>query len=1689
MVRPNTRANPDPQEPTEDPGENDIGDFEHIDARSATPEAISKYTEETIAAFEKAGFQDYFLRESVIDSFIDFEQEDFLKISRPVIRKLIQYLVTNGFWVNLKNGGNKSKAELLYEAISEGENHQWTKDDIEWVYLNLGEISGGCSAKHERLNVSPDQPSPNLRSRRTLRQADFPPEPRRDTSNTQRATGLSEHQQDSQFHDQPRNEAPMQRNVFNQEREYTREIVELTKMYREEDKYGGEDDGDSFRYKLNIFYDMCKRVNLPPSQYQKAFLLMLKGMAKDHYFSNRLTNTDFHQAVDAIGTFFEGAGFHQRALAKWNETNLQGIIDSNPEKPTHECIKLLITKLRSNKHALHPDLQTDSFFHAKLVSACSGVPACHAPVINPPPDIGSLMNVLQSAAMAYEQERKNVASSFLGDDTDNEAYYTDRHYRRNTPNTCGGGAYRGPQRRYNPDTYKKDGKQKSCWVCKGPNCRSWKHTPEEREAEKARYKSLLRTNSSTPGFSQFFEEHFHAYCEEQEGIDEDMGNFVKSFNTAFSAFTSDTDSAPTTSKTRVHFETGFNTSYFSATLPAESAESLTHELENMAFQHQLLQFDSTQEANEGVVDDVFHSGASRYTNDKFYGICIDTGAANRSTAGFAQFQALKRHINNLHIDKSTGGSVNVQFGIGKSSSIGSTAVSTPIGTVVFHVMPTNTPFLLSLADMDALGAHYNNIEDKLITPTTTVSVTRRFGHAWLLWGHNLEAFLCASFVTNPCFLTETELRRLHRRFGHPSVERLHTLLRNSNHDVEKKTIEHLTKYCAYCQKHGKSPGRFRFSLRDENIEFNYCIVVDVMYIHNKPLLHIVDQATTYQAGRWLENISAKHTWDVLRMIWIDTYQGPPDMITTDTGTNFTSKDFQHQASLMGIKIKIVPVEAHNSIGLVERYHGPLRRAYTIIKQEIPDLHKDMALQMSLKAINDTAGPNGLVPTLLVYGAYPRMVEADQPSPSIATRSAAIKKAMAEVKKAHAELQIRNALNQRNGPTATAIHDLPIGSDVLVFREGVGTASGFWSGPHKLIAMRGEDCFLDMGRDITSTFRSTSVKPYFTPESEDTEAANDNATTEASQTPETIHLDPEADDHATEKVFLPQTVIKRGKGRPKGSKNKKTSPANQNLSETERNDEPDVTCYLLDESFESDKLFKASRQLEVNGLLEKNVFETVKLDSILPNERIFGARFVDEIKHKGTDRAYEKSRLVVQAFNDADKTAVLTQSPTIQRASQRLLLCIAAVTAKSANLHLRDISQAYVQSQTKLNRDFYIKPPPELKDILGLDDDSVLKVVKPLYGVPEAGNHWYKTYHDHHTEKLGMIESTYDPCLLYRRDANELSMIGLQTDDTLILCNDSFAELEEVELQIAKFQAKKRETLAVGQPLKFNGGLIELTVDGTITLSQERLCKNLEQVSTSTKNVTNTRGSSKPLNVKEQYVAQRARGAYIASLSQPEMACALSLAAQAIDPDEADIKRLNDSIHWQQENAARGLRFVHLDINTLRLFAFTDASFANNKDYSSQIGYVIALADGSNRANVLSWSSIKCKRVTRSVLASELYAMSHGFDSGSVMKSTLEAALGTDIPLTICTDSKSLYDCLARLGTTTEKRLMVDILCLRQAYQRREIAEVRWISTATNPADCMTKQKGNGALRRLIDTSQLEVEVMEWVERGRIEEKE
>ena len=93
-------------------------------------------------------------------------------------------------------------------------------------------------------------------------------------------------------------------------------------------------------------------------------------------------------------------------------------------------------------------------------------------------------------------------------------------------------------------------------------------------------------------------------------------------------------------------------------------------------------------------------------------------------------------------------------------------------------------------------------------------------------------------------------------------------------------------------------------------------------------------------------------------------------------------------------------------------------------------------------------------------------------------------------------------------------------------------------------------------------------------------------------------------------------------------------------------------------------------------------------------------------------------------------------------------------------------------------------------------------------------------------------------------------------------------------------------------------------------------------------------------------------------SDPSLAA--QTAAKTVEFSANDIALLNKQLQQQITDKSRGLRHVKL----------------NPQDTHLQIGYVIYLANTTNKANI-HWSSIlKCERMTRNILAAKLHVMAH-----------------------------------------------------------------------------------------------------------------
>jgi hypothetical protein len=139
------------------------------------------------------------------------------------------------------------------------------------------------------------------------------------------------------------------------------------------------------------------------------------------------------------------------------------------------------------------------------------------------------------------------------------------------------------------------------------------------------------------------------------------------------------------------------------------------------------------------------------------------------------------------------------------------------------------------------------------------------------------------------------------------------------------------------------------------------------------------------------------------------------------------------------------------------------------------------------------------------------------------------------------------------------------------------------------------------------------------------------------------------------------------------------------------------------------------------------------------------------------------------------------------------------------------------------------------------------------------------------------------------------MIKMQTDDILMLKNDQFAELKENELKKAKLTSKKRKILITLISIKFNDEII--SIDSSINVLLLNQSKQFDQIrliniSISIDLISSRDQIKKSIISKDQYVTQRARETYIATMSQSEVNFDLSLAVQVTNSKKEDAKRLN-----------------------------------------------------------------------------------------------------------------------------------------------------------------------------------------------------
>jgi hypothetical protein len=353
----------------------------------------------------------------------------------------------------------------------------------------------------------------------------------------------------------------------------------------------------------------------------------------------------------------------------------------------------------------------------------------------------------------------------------------------------------------------------------------------------------------------------------------------------------------------------------------------------------------------------------------FNGICIDTGA-QRSVVGLKQAKA---YCDLSGISFRTEPSMTAfRFGDGTFKSLGliPVRIPTPDGKFInieMDVVKADVPMLIGLEVLDRESLIPDNVENKLRSKENgwNLPITRKHGHLYLEWDFPEILF------------SKEQIQKLHLQFYHPSADKLFRLIQRAKPEEAtsetKKMLLDINNACLTCQRFTQKPFTFQVSM-PKGIVFNHELALDLMYLERLPVLHVVDTQTHFSSAVFLYGETVEEVWYAFLECWVTLYPGYPDKIRTDQGTQFKSPRWKELTDATGIQLILSGVESHNSIVPGERYHASLRRIFQKIRYDFPNLNLNLILRIAVKAMNDKMNPEGLVPSYLLFGIMPRLVD-------------------------------------------------------------------------------------------------------------------------------------------------------------------------------------------------------------------------------------------------------------------------------------------------------------------------------------------------------------------------------------------------------------------------------------------------------------------------------------------------------------------------------------------------------------------------------------------------------------------------------------------------------------------------------------------------------------------------------------------
>lgn len=380
-----------------------------------------------------------------------------------------------------------------------------------------------------------------------------------------------------------------------------------------------------------------------------------------------------------------------------------------------------------------------------------------------------------------------------------------------------------------------------------------------------------------------------------------------------------------------------------------------------------------------------------------------------------------------------------------------------------------------------------------------------------------------------------------------------------------------------------------------------------------------------------------------------------------------------------------------------------------------------------------------------------------------------------------------------------------------------------------------------------------------------------------------------------------------------------------------------------------------------------------------------------------------------------------------------------------------------------------------------------------YGLIDAPFLWYQTLVTE-LEALGFEASPFDACTyVLRAPANSpnpgklCGILGVHVDDGIGGGDEVFEEKIRILESKYPFGSKKTGTFT------FTGIDLCQHGDHSIAMNQSAYVRKIQAISIEPNRKTL---EQEPVTETERLALRGLIGSlqYAAINTRPDLSSKLSFLQSAINTATiSTLQEANRLLHEAKKHHNVTITIKPIPEKDFRFMAFSDASFASAKKPDSHAGMFIvgthqAIEDNQQCAiSPISWGCRKIQKVVTSTLSAETAAMATTLDqvawlrlfwswihNGNTNWKQPEKALSNIAPSisvnTIreddlaVTDCKSLYDMITRTAVPTCSDFRVQLTARAIKEGLKEGTKVRWVHSAAQLADALTKAMEASFLR-------------------------